>query len=179
MRSCRRKRHLDCPYSMSPLHSSKLFAHHLRWAVCRTEEIGRCSALNPGFCFKPILPNSYWKNRESFMLLTSNERILGQVREGSRKKPNQITCESWQMSQFPSVCTLNCSGNKEEPTQHTFWFGDVLTVTAALGFWLLLFEKLLANFCHLCYSSGCCHRPWLSSQVQNAETTNPLNTSAF
>lgn len=96
--------------------------------------------------------------------------------EAQEKKP-QITCECWQMSRFPSICTLNCSGNKQQPTQHTFWLSGVLTPTAALGFWLSLFEKILACFlCHLCYSSGCCHLPWLSSQLQNSEITNPLNT---
>lgn len=169
---------MHCPYSTRPLHSCKLFVHPLQSGVCLTEEIGFCLALNPGFCFKLTLPCSYWKNRERFMALTSNERIVGQVMEGSRKN-KQLTCESWQMSQCPSVCPPNCSGNKQESTQHTFWFSDVLTLTAALGFWLLLFEKLLASFCHFCYSSGCCHLPWLSSLVQNSKTTNPLNTSAF
>ena len=83
------------------------------------------------------------------------------------------------MSPFPSVWTLSRSGNEQEPAQHASWFSDVLTPTTVLDFRLSLFEKLLAFFfCHLCYSSGCCHLPWLSSQRQKSETTNPLNTSA-
>lgn len=177
VKSCRSQRCLHCPLSKRPLHSCELCTALAGINLpCRRNWLLPGSKL--GFCFKLILPNCYWKNRESLMVLLEMKGFWFRLWKAQEKtKPKQeMTCKSWQMSRFPSICTLSSAGNKQELAQKTC-FTEVLTPPAAPGFWLLLFEKLLA--CFLCHSSGCCISPWLSSQLQNSETTNPLSTSAF
>lgn len=94
-------------FAVSSLSDKKLASSCVKTLAC---------ALN---IFCPILTG---ETRESLMALDSSEKILGQ--EAQEK---QISCESWQMSQFPSAYFLNRSGNKQKGTHNSFWFSEVLT----------------------------------------------------